>query len=147
MATEHMSNYALQNRYLFRGTLEMQTALHIGGGRVTARNSDSPVVLTPEDVPFIPGSSFKGSLRSTVEKFVPMLPAPFFTCALCEPDDEDRREAQEQGRNLCSTTRHQEIARAMQADPGQAEAIHAQALKDLCSTCRLFGSPFAASRV
>ena len=52
----------ISNRYIFKGSLMMQTALHIGGGRVTLSSSDSPVVLTPEEIPFIPGSSFKGSL-------------------------------------------------------------------------------------
>ena len=56
------NRYELRNRYVFRGTLEMETALHIGGGRVTLSISDSPVVLTPDQKPFIPGSSFKGAL-------------------------------------------------------------------------------------
>jgi CRISPR-associated RAMP protein (TIGR02581 family) len=144
-----MSNYVLQNRYRFRGTLEMQTALHIGGGRVTRSNSDSPVVLTPEGAPFIPGSSFKGALRSTVEKFVPLLPGNLSTCALMEPGEEEREEARKQGRKLCSTTRQQEIARERRENPApeQVEAILAQARKDCCDTCKLFGSPFAASRV
>ncbi len=147
MAIDSMSNYSLQNRYLFRGTLEMQTALHIGGGRVARNNSDSPVVLTPTGVPFIPGSSFKGSLRSTVEKFVPMLPGALFSCALSEPDDEDRQEATKQGRRLCSTMRQAEITKERRENPGKVEEILAQARKDLCHTCQLFGSPFAASRV
>src|SRR2546430_12932407 len=78
--------YELRNRYIFRGKLVMQTALHIGGGKVTLSNSDSPVVLTPDQKPFIPGSSFKGALRSTVEKIVPSLPARagFASCALLD---------------------------------------------------------------
>ena len=75
MAISELANrYELRNRYLFQGRLVMQTALHIGGGKVTLSHSDSPVVLTPEEIPFIPGSSFKGALRSTVEKLVSGLP-------------------------------------------------------------------------
>ena len=66
--------YEVHNRYLFEGRLVMQTALHIGGGKFTLSHSDSPVVLTPEEQPFIPGSSFKGALRSAIEKLVPSLP-------------------------------------------------------------------------
>ncbi len=63
--------FGLSNRYLFTGKLEMQTAFHIGGGKATLSNSDSPVVLTRLMArPFIPGSSFKGALRSSVEKLV-----------------------------------------------------------------------------
>lgn len=72
-----------QNRYVFTGRLVMRTALHIGGGKVTLSSSNSPVVLTPEQKPYIPGSSFKGALRSTIEKIVPGLP-DFSSCALIE---------------------------------------------------------------
>src|SRR5947208_16116313 len=75
------NRYALRNRFLFTGDLVMRSALHIGGGKVTLSSSDSPVVLTPEQKPYIPGSSFKGALRSTVEKIIPGLPG-FSTCAL-----------------------------------------------------------------
>ena len=76
----YQNRYELRNRYVFKGQLVMQTALHIGGGRVTLSSSDSPVVLTPDQKPFIPGSSFKGALRSTVEKIVPSLPGLLLVC-------------------------------------------------------------------
>src|SRR5690348_8863890 len=83
--------YELHNRYVFTGKLVMQTALHIGGGKATLSSSDSPVVLTPDEQPFIPGSSFKGALRSTVEKIVPGLPAAAYltSCALIERSREE----------------------------------------------------------
>src|SRR5581483_4639276 len=81
---EQNNRYQLRNRYIFEGQFEMETALHIGGGTGIFSSSDSPVVLTPEQQPFIPGSSFKGALRSTVEKIVPSLPKElgFSSCAL-----------------------------------------------------------------
>jgi CRISPR-associated protein Csm3 len=137
------NRYELRNRYVFRGRLVMQTALHIGGGRITLSSSDSPVVLTPDQKPFIPGSSFKGALRSTVEKLAPDLPG-FSTCALIELNNEEL-----QGRNLkevCPTARQGEIARRRRerADP---QKIQQEIMEDLCDTCRLFGSPFAAARL
>ncbi len=54
---ENTNRYELRNRYVFSGQLEMKTALHIGGGKITLSSSDSPVVLTPEQQPFIPGSN------------------------------------------------------------------------------------------
>src|SRR5438552_2317467 len=74
-AKERPMRYELHNRYTFHGKLKMTTGLHIGGGKVTLSHSDSPVVLTPEGLPFIPGSSLKGVLRSTIEKFVASFPA------------------------------------------------------------------------
>src|SRR5947209_13410499 len=114
----------LRNRYLFEGHLVIQTALHIGGGRVTLSNSDSPIVLTPEEKPYIPGSSFKGALRSTVEKLVPLLPEKHHlrACGLPVPTDPT---------NECATAR----------------GIITTNENELCHTCRLFGSPSAASHI
>ncbi len=140
------NRYELQNRYVFRGKLVMETALHIGGGRATLSSSDSPVVLTPDQKPFIPGSSFKGALRSTVEKIVPNLPG-LWTCALIELNDEELREEHNHKRNICSTVRQGEIAQEKRARPERAPIIHREALDGLCSTCRLFGSPFTAARL
>ena len=141
---EREDRYELRNRYVFRGRLTMQTALHIGGGRITLSSSDSPVVLTPDQKPFIPGSSFKGALRSTVEKIAPDLPG-FSTCALIELDDEELR-----GRNrkeICPTARQGAIAKRRRDRPGDAQKIQREIMEDLCDTCRLFGSPFAAARL
>jgi CRISPR-associated RAMP protein (TIGR02581 family) len=147
MATEQANRYLLSNRYLLQGRLVLQTALHIGGGRATLSSSDSPVVLTPEEIPFIPGSSFKGSLRSTVEKFVPALTTEMFSCALIELNKEEIQEARDRHERICSTARQKEIAQARRENPGEVEAILAQARENLCHTCQLFGSPFAAARI
>ncbi len=140
------NRYELRNRYVFRGNLEMKTALHIGGGRVTLSSSDSPVVLTPDQKPFIPGSSFKGALRSTVEKIVPNLPG-LWTCALIELDEDGLKEERKQGKEICSTARQGEITQEKRDHPERAPTIQKQALDGLCSTCRLFGSPFTAARL
>lgn len=119
----------LTNRYLFTGRVVLKTALHIGGGRVTLSNSNSPIVLTPEEKPFIPGSSFKGALRSTVEKLVPMLPedAHLFSCGLPTTPD---------NKHTCPTAR--DVRKHTLTDEER---------QYLCHTCLLFGSPFAAARI
>lgn len=140
------NRYELRNRYVFRGKLVMETALHIGGGRATLSSSDSPVVLTPDQKPFIPGSSFKGALRSTVEKIVPTLPE-LWTCALIELSEDELKEERRQGKKICSTVRQGEITQEKRDNPGNAANIQKKAINDLCSTCRLFGSPFTAARL
>jgi CRISPR-associated RAMP protein, SSO1426 family len=144
--TEEAKRASLTNRYVFSGRLVMQTALHIGGGRATLSGSDSPIVLTPEGHPFIPGSSFKGALRSTVEKLVPSLPAEagLTTCGSIELSSQQKQEAKERGEWICATIRQSEIANNRRAHPGDP-AIYRQARQALCSTCQLFGSPFSAS--
>jgi CRISPR-associated protein Csm3 len=152
---EQEKRYALHNRYLFEGKLLMKTALHIGGNKFTLSHSNSPVVLTPTGMPFIPGSSFKGALRSTVEKLVPGLPG-FSSCALIDLSDEkDQIVSVEKGKQgkwpvgVCPTSWQEELTRRRRkaTSPKQEEAIMQEALDNLCNTCRLFGSPFAASRI
>lgn len=48
------------------GTIEVKTGLHIGGAKNTMDigGLDSPVIKTPTGVPYIPGSSLKGKIRS-----------------------------------------------------------------------------------
>lgn len=143
---ELTNRYALRNRYVFEGQLVMQTALHIGGGKIALTNSDSPVVLTPEQQPFIPGSSLKGALRSTIEKIVPNLPG-FSSCALIDLSEDELKAAHERGEKICPTIRQREIAQARRREPARAEQITLEAIRDLCDTCLLFGSPFTAARV
>ena len=144
---QHSQNrYELRNRYVFRGNLVMETALHIGGGRATLSSSDSPVVLTPDQKPFIPGSSFKGALRSTVEKIVSNLPG-LWTCALIELGDEELQEERKQERKICSTARQGEITQEKRDHPERVATIQKETIDGLCSTCRLFGSPFTAARL
>jgi CRISPR-associated RAMP protein (TIGR02581 family) len=125
--------YELRNRYVFDGKLEMKTGLHIGGGKVTLSYTDSPVVLTPAGLPFIPGSSLKGTLRSTIEKIVASLPdgLDLRTCGL---------PAKDIPQEPCPTARQEQIRKDRTIDL-ECER------KKLCHTCQLFGSPFAAARI
>jgi CRISPR-associated RAMP protein (TIGR02581 family) len=43
--------------------------------------------------------------------------------------------------------RQRDITQERRERPGDTEKIREQVLKDLCNTCQLFGSPFAAARV
>ena len=141
----------LQNRYSFEGRLVMQTALHIGGGRVTLSNSDSPIVLTAEEKPYIPGSSFKGALRSTIEKLVPSLPdfAKLRSCGLLELSvDTINAMTEDELDELCPTIRQRDIQKRLRdATAKEAEGITRGIYDKLCHTCRLFGSPYAASHI
>ncbi len=137
----HVSRTELRNRYVFDGKLEMLTALHIGGGKATLSHTDSPVVLTPEGMPFIPGSSFKGTLRSTIEKLVSSLPDSLglHSCGL--PTEENLRES-------CPTAHQKQIVEARRdRNAEDAKKTLENARKQLCHTCQLFGSPYAAARI
>jgi CRISPR-associated protein Csm3 len=152
-AANSQRRYHLHNRYVLTGQIVMQTAFHIGGGRTTLSNSDSPVVLTPEGLPFIPGSSFKGSLRSTIEKLVPNLPkmAGLRTCGLLNVAKDEFRQLKEQTMegSVCPTVpvRQADITQLRRDNPGEEDAIQDMVFSQLCNTCLLFGSPYAAGRI
>ena len=60
-----------RNRLEIVGTITTITALRISSGRSTDPLSvDLPVMKDVLNRPFIPGSSFKGALRSRLESFV-----------------------------------------------------------------------------
>lgn len=52
------------------GKIKTLTGLHIGGSKtdVAIGDIDNPVIKTSEGVPYIPGSSLKGKIRSLLEK-------------------------------------------------------------------------------
>ncbi len=145
---DHGNRYELRNRYMLTGQLIMQTAFHIGGGKVTLSSSDNPVVLTPQGQPFIPGSSFKGALRSRVEKLVPALPpeAALSTCGLIDLSDEECERLKDSSSTFCSTQWRKKIKSSMREKEREKEFLE-QARAHLCHTCQLFGSPYAASRI
>lgn len=61
----------LLGRLMLRGELEAVTGLHIGAGRgaLAIGGIDNPVVRDPmTQMPYIPGSSLKGKMRSLLEK-------------------------------------------------------------------------------
>lgn len=60
----------LQEKIAITGTITTVTGLHIGGSKSTIQigGLDNIVVKTPHDVPYIPGSSLKGKLRSLLVK-------------------------------------------------------------------------------
>jgi CRISPR-associated protein Csm3 len=51
---------------IVKGTITLETGLHIGGSKssLDIGGLDSPVIKTPQGIPYIPGSSLKGKIRS-----------------------------------------------------------------------------------
>lgn len=124
--------WELKSKYYFTGIIELKTALHIGGGKVNVSNTDSPVVRTPDGLPFIPGSSFKGAFRSTIEKLAVSIKG-ITSCQLIENSTD------------CPTAHEEEFT---QWKKNKKEDVLVNRLQNiLCDTCKLFGSPYTASKI
>jgi len=123
-----------ERRYLFTGTLALKTGLHVGSGWTVGSPTDNPVIRTPDGKPFIPGSSFKGAFRSTVEKLASA--AGLKSCGLME--DQGCIGARGQAQDDFKARRNQNW---------KDDRLLAELGERLCDTCKLFGSSHAASRI
>ncbi|MCA9742059.1 hypothetical protein KC734_10995 [candidate division KSB1 bacterium] len=167
----NLSSHAkLEKRFRIQGSLVLKTALHLGGGNVPARGTDSPILRDGFDRPYLPGSSLKGALRAAVERIAPNLKAT--ACGLFLEDAE-----QETNTIKCMTPQkkgglgdvYRELEKALgqpydthraklttlingQADMPETKTIQEEHLlmalaANLCDACKAFGSPFMASPV
>ena len=119
----------LEKRTKIEGYLETVTALHVGAGRgMKTTGSDLPIMLDAYGRPFIPGSSFKGSLRSQVE-------AVLRAVAAQRGEDPKRWSCDVVSEDYCIPNKED-----WQEDP-------AVILEKACAVCKLFGAPYMASRV
>ncbi|MCP4425757.1 MAG: CRISPR-associated RAMP protein, partial [Chloroflexi bacterium] len=126
------------------GELELQTPLRIGsGGGDETSIADIAVVKDAMGRPYIPGSSFKGVLRSTIEQLLRTVDESL--ACLCVTNQDNHR---------CPTTkkRHKE--------EGQDKSDYKSLLEDefdndedamylegTCRVCQVFGSLGLASKV
>lgn len=133
ISDQEVANFhALRQRLVLRGTLTAMTGLRIGSGGADELDAvDLPVLRDGDGFPFIPGSSLKGALRSTLEALVrgANLP-PSSGLWACDPLLEERSN-QTNGTGSCGW--HDKGKR------GKVETKH------LCCVCRLLGSRTVAS--
>jgi CRISPR-associated protein Csm3 len=134
--------WQFENRWLITATLRMKTALSVGSrASLLPAGSDLPVIKTPEGVPFVPGSSLKGVVRAYVEQVLRTM---------------DEMKKQRQGQRLWACDPLDEKNRCVTADrkkelleeAGEDDARFTGLIwHHSCTACRLFGSPWVASRV
>lgn len=126
------------NRYDLRGWVLTETGLHVGaGGSLAVVGSDNPVVRDAQGRPFIPGSSFKGALRSTIEALVNALsPGGKREPWACNPLDDGQRCVKPDDVQNKSDDEITQLVEHSVNNGGRA-----------CTVCRLFGSPWLASKV
>lgn len=118
-----------QSRLNLIGKVETLTAIRIGAGRSTSPiSSDLPVVRDAEGSPYIPGSSFKGVLRSYIESILRSIANQRHI--VCNPTNNDEQ---------CITREEMKPLREKRND----QLI----LEKTCWACQLFGSLWYASKL
>lgn len=124
------------SRHDLRGRLITETALHVGaGGSLLVASSDNPIVRDANNLPYIPGSSFKGVLRSMIEAMVRAIsPGAKQEPWACDPLNDPCVKATD-----LTGLEDEQVSRLVEYgahNGGQS-----------CTVCRLFGSPWLASKV
>jgi len=132
----------LDNRYCLSGKLTVTGGVHVGGG-VSTGTVDMAVVRRRAGQPYVPGSSLRGVLRSAVERTLATL-EPGRGCMLFDKASHDycptvRESARLKIQALVDSNRLDDARQTLLGDR-QAEG-------QLCDICRLFGSPFVASKL
>ncbi|WP_058485138.1 type III CRISPR-associated RAMP protein Csx7 [Defluviitalea phaphyphila] len=126
-----------QNKYIIKGTLYALTPLHIGSGQENFDPvlADNTVIRDHKGIPYIPGSSLKGTIRSYIERILYSgvykgLNSCLIVNEPCVSDDDIKKIKKEiKDKNL--------------NDKKEAEEIYSK----LCSVCKLFGSNYFASKI
>ena len=123
----------LKSRYFFSGELVLENEMHIGSGKGDG-STDALVVKDFQGKPFIPGSSVRGVLRSTIERIVASLGQ---TPCLLESSNcvTNSRDLQKEFRELLK-----------KKDKSKIDAFLSDNSK-ICPVCQLFGSVVLASKI
>ena len=127
-----------QSRLNLKGKVETKTAIRIGAGRSTSPvSSDLPVVRDSANRPYIPGSSFKGVLRSYVESILRSLADDRHV--VCNPtNNKEHCIPPNKMTNLREKRRQQDW---------NDQQFSRKILNQTCWVCQLFGSLWYASKL
>ena len=136
------SFFQFENRWVITASLQMETALSVGSrASLLPAGSDLPVIKTPEGIPFIPGSSLKGVVRTYIERILRTMDVlnkqhRGERIWACDPLDKGK----------CCITAEQKnmlLEKAGNDDERFTQLIW----QNSCTVCRLFGSQWLASRL
>jgi CRISPR-associated protein Csm3 len=129
-------NMSERTRYVITGRVTTETSLHIGSGWGDAR-TDATVVKDLQNSPFVPGSSLKGALRTSVEQLVGSI-SGIISCQLTDASEV----------RCISTDRDwQQTYNELRSGGATEASLLAFLDGKVCDTCHLFGSVALASKL
>ncbi|MEW6212951.1 MAG: CRISPR-associated RAMP protein Csx7 [Acidobacteriota bacterium] len=137
-----MMFHQFTSRLTLKGELETLTAIRIGASKSTSPTEpDLPVVKDALGYPYIPGSSFKGVLRSHTEAMLRGILGEDVSL-VCNPTNNDEW-CIPAGRGKQGRKGIEQLKENNKTDAQYTEKI----LSVSCLICQLFGSPWLASRL
>ena len=135
-----------QSRLNLKGEVETLTAIRIGAGRSTSPiSSDLPVVRDAANFPYIPGSSFKGVLRSYVESILRSFTNDKHI--VCNPVEKDGQCINRDKMQSLKDKREKELKKPQERDKWTDQEFSKKILAKTCWVCQLFGSSWYASKL
>lgn len=134
------------SRTVIHATLEMQTALSVGGrASLEPTGTDLPVVRNADGLPFIPGSSLKGVVRAQMERVLRSVnrKPDFWSCELfSDPCVKKKEDVDVIMQNIAQSIKVKQLS-----EDQQEQEFSRRVWEKTCGVCRLFGSPWIASRL
>ena len=135
----------IQGRWVFSGVLEGTSALHVGGASGHFLAVDARLVRDAAGRPYLPATTIKGALRACIDRLAPVLGAEqgITSCGLSPRE--------EHCPSPLGSPAYRAVDSALREFRGTPQEREQQLLglltERLCSTCRLFGSPWFAGRL
>jgi len=128
-----------ESRVMIYGTLTAETALHLGtAGEMLGARSDAAVIRDSAGRPFIPGSSFKGVLRSRLEELIRPFACRLTACPLLE---------QEGPTGCVSSDKALKRGLLRLLEQPSDEQVVDYLKYHTCDACKLFGTAWSQSKV
>lgn len=141
MSQPDYGHHRLRNRYRFTGSLFLETALRVSSGRASD-DTDAPIMRRLDGVPYIPGSSLRGALRSELERILAAVDQEAVGLTGCISFTEDCC-----AENLKVLKRQNDAKNPAQGKKDTTILVQEFVAQDLCDLCCLFGFPDFASRL
>lgn len=145
MTDQGRSLERVRGRWSFSGVLEGTSGLHVGAGLSNLLAVDSAVVRDAGGRPYLPATTLKGALRACIDRLAPVVGVErgLTSCGMSPRE--------EQCPSPVGSAAHRAVESALrefQGTPQEREVQLFQLLEErLCSSCRLFGSPWLAGRL
>jgi CRISPR-associated RAMP protein (TIGR02581 family) len=130
----------LRSRYLLTCYVKAEEGLHVGSGTPVGE-SDSPFIQENGEA-FLPGSTLRGAMRSTLERLSRALfppGSPRRPCMLFVRDEDN------EGADCACAV--EKTRKKYEADTGAMETALRKGELRLCPVCQLFGSTLMAARL